>query len=151
TSNPAGTYENAATEDRHGTLAEKHVVALGHDNAAQRGMVGAWRQVTAGTTEGGRRHSLALAAIGASPHGTVHPLKCHQPTASVAHGYVHLCADLRCLRDCTCNHPVRICKRQSHASYSPFNGKRSTPRRITAGLISVNLQHRGVFSPVLSI
>jgi hypothetical protein len=43
TANPARTDEDAAAEDRHSTLAEKHVVALGHDNATQRGMVGARR------------------------------------------------------------------------------------------------------------
>ena len=80
--NTAGTYEHAATEDRHCTLAEKHMVALGHDNAAQRGMVGAWRQVAARTAEGGRRHGFALATVGTGPHCAVHPLKCHRPPAS---------------------------------------------------------------------
>jgi hypothetical protein len=63
TANPAGAYEHTAAEDRHGTLAEKHMIALGHDNAAQRGMVGARRQITARAAEGGRRHGLALAAV----------------------------------------------------------------------------------------
>ena len=42
TTNPARAYEHAATENRHRTLAKKHVIALGHHNAAQRGMVRAW-------------------------------------------------------------------------------------------------------------
>ena len=66
TTNPAGADERAAAKDRHRTLPEKHVVALGHDNAAQRRMVGTWRQVTARTAEGGRRDSLALATVGPS-------------------------------------------------------------------------------------
>ena len=43
TANPARTDEDATAEDRHSTLAEKHVVAFGHDNATQRRMVGARR------------------------------------------------------------------------------------------------------------
>src|SRR5262249_60794450 len=43
TANPARTDEDATAEDRHSTLAEKPGAALGHDNATQRGMVGARR------------------------------------------------------------------------------------------------------------
>src|SRR5215510_736316 len=100
-------------------------------------MVGAWRQVTARTAEGGGRDSLTLATVGTSPHGTVHPLKCNQPTASVAHGYVHLSADLRCLRDGTCDYPVRICKCQSHASYSPFHHGKGQRRRVSQQVYSL--------------
>src|SRR5262249_40819979 len=119
TTNPAGAYQHTTAEDRHGTLAEKHVVALGHDNPAQRRMVGAWSEVAARTAKRGRSYGLALATIGTCPHGAIHALKCHQPTTRVTHGDVHLCADLSCLGDGTRNHKVRICKRQSHARYSP--------------------------------
>src|SRR5262249_33175718 len=116
--NPAGAYKYAAAEYRHGTLAKKHVTTLGHDDAAQRGMVGARREFAARTAEGGRPPGLALAAVGTGPHSAVHALKRHQSTASVAHGYVHLCADLGCLGDGAGNHAVRISECQGHARYS---------------------------------
>src|SRR5215510_12391573 len=105
--NPASAYQHTAAEDRHGTLAEKHVVTLGHDNTPQRRMVGAWRELAAGTAKRGRSYSLALATIGTRPHGPIHPLKCQQSTASITHGDVHLGADLCCLGNRTRNHAVR--------------------------------------------
>src|SRR5262245_65391193 len=77
-------------------------------------MVGTWRQIAARASKGGRGHGLTLAAEGASPHGAIHALKGKEPSAGVAHGDIHLGADLVCLLDGAGDYAIGIREGESH-------------------------------------
>src|SRR6185312_10595398 len=99
TAHAAGTDQDALAEDRHGALAIEHVVAFGRGDAAQGRMIGTGCHIAARPSEGGRGHGLALAAEGAGPHGAIHALEGKEPSTGVAHGDIHLGADLVGLLD----------------------------------------------------
>src|SRR5262245_6775939 len=119
TANAAGTDQDTLAEDRHGALAIEYVVAFCRGDAAQGWMVGTWRQIATRASKSGRGHGLALAAEGASPHGAIHTLKGKEPSAGVAHGNIHLGADLVCLLDGAGNHAIGIRKGEGH-EVNPF-------------------------------
>ena len=130
---PAGADQDTLAEDRHGALAIEHVVAFGRGDAAQGRMVGAWRQIATWASEGGRGHGLALAAEGASPHGAIHALKGKQPSAGIAHGDIHLGADLVRLLDGAADHAIGIREGEGHEVY-PFRS--ATPQDAGAGRVA---------------
>src|SRR6266446_3913001 len=70
-------------------------------------MVGTWRQIATRASEGG------------SPHGAIHALKGKQPPAGVAHGDIHLGADLVCLLDGAGDHAIGIREGEGH-EVNPF-------------------------------
>src|SRR5882724_8940592 len=85
-------------------------------------MVGTWRQIATRASEGGRSHGLALAAEGASPHGAIHALKGKETSAGVAHGDIHLGADLVCLLGGADDHAIGIREGEGH-EINPFRSR----------------------------
>ena len=122
TANAAGTDQDTLAENRHGALAIEHVAAFGRGDAAQGRVIGPGRQIATGASEGSRGHSLALAAKGASPHGAIHALKGKEPSAGVAHGDIHLRADLVCLLDGAGDHAIGIREGEGH-EVDPFRSE----------------------------
>src|SRR5262245_9292771 len=120
--NAAGTDQDTLAEDRHGALTIEHVASFGRGDAAQSWMVGTWRKVATRAAKGGRGDGLALAAEGASPHGAIHALKGKEPSTGVAHGDIHLGADLVCLLDGSGDHAIGICEGQGH-EVNPFRSE----------------------------
>jgi len=112
--NAAGTDKGTIAEDRHGALAIEHVVAFSRCNTAQGRVLRTWRQIAAGAAKGSRGHGLALAAEGASPHGTIHALKGKQSSAGIADGDIHLGAHLVSLLDGAGDNTIGICKGEDH-------------------------------------